>query len=474
MKDKILAERIEALRSDLQWAQDKSKSWLESKFITKPDELTQELWGVVGRAIEQATKDQIDYIQDIYISVEAAEKENGYKEKEALKQAWRRYAEIYKESRQIFGEYLDFISGLLIRYQKLDVNICRLADELIRNCSLASTGATWQSLSVLALQEPFTKTLARIIRLRFPEWSIWSLPLAAHEYGHVVAGELDGVKQFVQGEVKRMLKDNPEYIDAEERLRKDADDKQAQEDKNRLEGPRIKQVNVLFADAFAIYTMGPAYACASVMLRFDPSNAYTEYPERPPDAWRAFVVLATLKMMSWQAAFPQSVQRVEDLQLDQPSKDGPHMFMINWLTDCFEEMLERAGSPNKLPDDDIERLSEQSRLIWRVLKRALLNAAQYPLECDKEGWSIAFQQAQKWGEALEKGYSLLEGLADSQIIKVRDLLNAAWVCRIGRPGKIREIEEAAQKLCDRIIPQQRPPNTPSGSGRTGSATPHGM
>ena len=43
-------------------------------------------------------------------------------------------------------------------------------------------------MTILAELE-YTGHHARIIGLRFPAASIWDLPIAAHEFGHVVASE---------------------------------------------------------------------------------------------------------------------------------------------------------------------------------------------------------------------------------------------------------------------------------------------
>jgi hypothetical protein len=465
MKDTILAERIRALKFDMEWAQVRSQEWLESKLDPKPNELTKELWGAIGQTVLKDFTDNLDSLDQIRDAVEASEKLSAAEQKEALKDAWRRYAEIYKKSRTAFGEYLDFVSGLLIRYQGLDQDICRLADELIRSCSLESTGTTWQSLTVLALQESFTKTLARIIRLRFPEWSVWALPLAAHEYGHVVVDEVPGIKKFVNDEVDRLLSDDA-------RLKEAAD-----EQTKMINCQTKKQVDVLFADAFATYSLGPAYACAAIILRFDPSSAYTEFPGRPPDAWRAFIVLGILKMMSCEAATgDKSVPKLDDLPLSDKSKDGPYAEVINWLMERWAEMLERAGLVGTLSDSDNQRLGKQSVLIWKALKRELIaKTAQYPFTRGEEGWVEARKQSQKWNEALKAGdlRALLDDLDHSPINKLRDVLNAAWLSRIYKPERVQEIESAAQILCEYIINQQRPSGAPSG-GKRRSSSPHGL
>src|SRR5262245_61810908 len=247
MNDLILTERIESLKRDLKWT-DTARKWLTDKLQKpRPNELTDDLWDMLSATIRTQAGAQIAKLDKIYKYVDTNARNGIEDEQQAIKQAWRSYAEIYQESRQVFSEYLDVIGGLAMRYNSLDEEICCIADELIKRCSRESIGTPWNSLSVLATQETFTKTLARLIRLRFPEWTIWALPFAAHEYGHVVAADNEDIERFLETEVERVAKDDAEY--------QAATDKQARE----RVGRRInKHLNVLFADAFATYTMGPA------------------------------------------------------------------------------------------------------------------------------------------------------------------------------------------------------------------------
>src|SRR5262249_13047887 len=71
---------------------------------------------------------------------------------------------------------------------KADAQICQMADELVRNCA-QGTNSTRFLLSIPATADTLGLTLVRLIRLRFSDWTIWTLPFAAHELGHIVLKE---------------------------------------------------------------------------------------------------------------------------------------------------------------------------------------------------------------------------------------------------------------------------------------------
>ena len=76
------------------------------------------------------------------------------------------------------------------------------------------------------------------MRLWVPHWSIWALPFTAHEFWHVAAslGIWDKLR---------------EHLDPEEHCSDPA-------------------LDTCLADAFATYTIGPAYAYAAVTLLLNP------------------------------------------------------------------------------------------------------------------------------------------------------------------------------------------------------------
>lgn len=425
MIDPILMARLDVLDQNLARVED-SKSWMRSLRLQR-FEASDSLWAGYDKTIGQNARTQRMKLQDIRDQLAEMDKK-GVAEPDDLKMAWHSYSEIYEQSRAIFDECLTFIGGLTFRDQGLDERICEVADELIRDLALGSRGDVWQSLTVPTMNETANKTIARIIRLRFQEWTIWSLPFTAHEFGHVVMGDAPEVQPWMNTEVERLVKGDAEL---QQVLAAGADPQARERATERARRRAEHHLNEYLADAFATYTMGPAYACAVILLRFNPAAAYEDDLQHPADARRAHVVLGMLQLMDQQAGKPP-----------------PYRYVCEYLEKEWQETIDRAQPPSALVQAEKDSLRE---LVGRIGKRfypLLLPAARYPHTGD-DGWTVAQAWSQGWCEASAR-QPLTVGSG-----KLRDVLNAAWLCRINNPQKVGEIAEAAQKLCDAIIEERR-------------------
>lgn len=161
--------------------------------------------------------------------------------------------------RPLFTEYVDFVSGLAIRDNALDDRICSMTDELLEELYEGHLGG---SLVVPANQAALGQVLQSVIKLGFPEWTIWGIPLVGHEVG---------------------LKVPPTNVRLAKLLEED-------------EGYEMRpgQRASLLADIFATYTLGLCYAHAVMRLRLQPFRESSSDPEQPHDADRARVILAVL------------------------------------------------------------------------------------------------------------------------------------------------------------------------------------
>src|SRR5688572_19624149 len=79
-------------------------------------------------------------------------------------------------------EYLDYLGGLCLRHERVDNGVCEIADALINEIEQGS-----EILSALAIpgRDSGAGTLPRAVYLRFPEWTVWALPLAIRELWHI-------------------------------------------------------------------------------------------------------------------------------------------------------------------------------------------------------------------------------------------------------------------------------------------------
>jgi hypothetical protein len=110
---------------------------------------------------------------------------------QSLQECWKDFREKRKLCVSLAREYLAFTQGAFARQAGLDGGLLRLADALLAELSLR-VKIGWNPLTVLAESEWYGEE-AQIIRLRFPEASIWNLPIVVHEFGHF-AGPRLGVR----------------------------------------------------------------------------------------------------------------------------------------------------------------------------------------------------------------------------------------------------------------------------------------
>ena len=157
---------------------------------------------------------------------------------ERLAAAWLRYQALRDECQKLFAEYVDLVRGVLLRDAVFDRDLCRIADELVRQFGKFKD-YTWQAFTIPASRERGDLTSARLIRIGFPEWTVWTLPLTAHEFGHVFAARHEAMRALVA----TMSAQEPAAV-----------------------------VRTQIADAFATAVMGPAYVWSALLLRVDPGQ----------------------------------------------------------------------------------------------------------------------------------------------------------------------------------------------------------
>src|SRR5262249_54445366 len=113
-----------------------------------------------------------------------------------------------------------------------------------------------------------------VIRVRFPDWSLWGVPLLAHEFGHVVALA------------------TPEFQEYKEQVALAATSIDGHYDGG------LRHLDEFFAAIFALYTFGPAFACSAVLMQLSPAEAYLPRGSHPTHQERAEVILETLRTMN--------------------------------------------------------------------------------------------------------------------------------------------------------------------------------
>jgi hypothetical protein len=442
MEDPVLLSRLRTLSSSLDVViqnLDDSQWQPKGPKDTRAEWLEEALWIGMEKTISKAIRAmQTELNKEI-------EKLLSPETKEASSAAWERYNHILRDSQSLLRECLEIIGTLAIRNKDLDQKILYVADELIRYCLKLTTGTLEYYLTVHGFEDTFTVAKAHIIRMRFPEWTIWDLPLIAHELGHVLiriilAEERDRDLRYLMP----FLKEQQEAL-----MNMDTELKQNVDAERWAEG-RIRK---FMADAFATYTMGPAYACSAINLRFNP---YVEAQrDAPSDAQRAHVVMSMLEWMN------------ESVPLQTASHPKPYETVIGKLNEAWESTMNRSNSNCKIRAPDMEYVKSFTRhFASEVCHNSLMPGAMYP----REGWVRAQEWCAEWIDQRENGKQL--SLPQNLTGNLCDVLNATWLWRLFSDRRteivdrdLARVGQVGKDLCEEIIIKP-----PTGRGRIRSMT----
>src|ERR1035438_10508874 len=159
----------------------------------------------------------------------------------SLEIAWAQHDGLRREAETVISECLAFMGGALTRAHGIDFGLCRLTDAMLYDLS-TRTDVGWNRFTIVADGEFFAR-LSGIIRIQFPDVSIWNLPVAAHEFGHFVASRWKD--SALAGMIEREKRADRRYE---------------------------AYLNEHFADLFATFTVGPCFAMVCGLVRFFPAS----------------------------------------------------------------------------------------------------------------------------------------------------------------------------------------------------------
>lgn len=358
-----LAARVGALRQDLALA----AAALASPAI-RP-ELRDRVKVLFGGLIDRKDKDLKALADDLGSGAKPGRK--------GVRDGWTDFEQHSSDCNRLLKEYRAFVEGALYRSAGLDDGVCDLADGFLRQLSALSDVA-WTRFTIFAEGE-FFAPMTDIIRLRYPDFTIWNLPVLAHEFGHFVTPRLqdrllgtDPLRNF-RAEIKRTLQRSLSASVGSAPIDK-----------------AVRQLDEHIADAFAVYAAGPAFVAACLLLRFDPTHAWEDDEDHPSDGARAYLQLKMLGEIRPEYAKVRSL-----------------------LTDIWQDNLAGAGVSG-MPDADQwldPLLTQLVKLFGTLAPNAGITA---------EDWRRAIELADR----LTTLGPLPAGLT------VRDVLNAAWVSRL--------------------------------------------
>jgi hypothetical protein len=335
-----------------------------------------------------------------------------------LEPSWKQFQKISRASTTLLSEILAFLGGLLIRHSELDQRTCLVADGL---CDyLATTSQTYQGfLTIPATEDSFTG-LTNIIRIHFPDFSVWGLPVVAHEFGHYVVSERrdkifpDLFVEILQAESQGLgtLKNNESILQEQ------------------------------FADLFAVYTTGPAYACTCILLEFDPRQAHASRSGHPSDAERSHFILQALRMM-------QQGDRIK-----------PYSWIINRLHVAWLASMGAAGCLESLTQEQKQRLDGRLEKMYEVIDDPgrQLAGAHYEIRSWNRATSLSNALLR-----LSRDVTSLDDRVINDILRnplgghedrvfLPDVLNAAWICRLQNESlSPDDISQGALRMCHKLI-----------------------
>jgi len=319
---------------------------------------------------------------------------------------WADFRQTRQHCATLAREYLAFALGGFARQANLDGGLLRIADALLAELS-ERVKVSWDPLTVLAETEWYGEE-AQIIRLRFPETSIWNLPVAAHEFGHFAGPRL--TVRADNGRVWELT------YPVSAILRREAD-------RGSVHWSRMHE---FFADAFAVFLTGPAYACTSLLLRFDPAVPDSDGPTHPGHAKRAYLMGQMLEKM------------------DQAGATTSYVGVLRQLRERWRASVTEAGALDGRTAAELEakaaaEAEPTAEEIWALLQETI------PTQRYR-----GMPAAQAIKPALLGGPTAQPGAA----LTLADALNAAWLCRLDHWDDDRDVTATvaarALELCHRI------------------------
>jgi hypothetical protein len=430
LNDQILAARIDALARSLDPPQ-APRAWPD-KFAGA--NVNTYIWTHLTTRLAMARTAHLRELVQIRKKLHAAA------DPHELEQLWAEFEAVHAATETVFQESRDMLGGLAFRDKGIDERLCQVAEDIVLDWHRSALTPLYPALPG---HEAVSRTLARIVRMRLPEWTVWTLPLVAHEYGRVIPTDehLPGVHAAMTERIEVFARGNPDWagpIDSGNGLRTEF-----------LEKAEIG-LSILIADAFAAWTMGPAYGFAAITLALNP--AHDGYPSH---ALRGEVVLSVL-------------ERMED-EAGRPFADA-----AKYLREQWHALLRRMGRrPEPLSDAVYE-------IIDVALGESILAELRYPRRVQQalerpgeHGWEIAEAWAADWVEQLRAGRRDLTLPAVTDFNRTHDALNAAWRARVrisAPPGTaqsatalvpdtareeawVNQIGNAAMRLCLNILTQ---------------------
>jgi hypothetical protein len=347
-------------------------------------------WGFLESQFKEESESlrfQVVALQRRYDGLAAIEDQE--ERRAALAALWKEYTDLEGACESLFGEIVELMGGLALRDRSVDRWLFAVADKLVEWYA-QRVNDSW-AVTVPRVRGAVARKLISIVGLSFPEWSVWALPLTAHEFAR---------QSFRFSRKAARIKEQIEVALP-----------------GVWEGQQISQPEVLYADAFATFTTGPAYLLATIGLRLSPQEAA-----------RALVIFRVLERLD----------------------DRKKTFHKDFLAD-FRAQWKDSPVSGSLGREEAERAEHFADAALDALKAYNYDAATYSVVQD---WSKAMDVKDVWEENAGKPGKEL-GVPAQRPLKLIDVLNAAWYCRFKRVADVQRLEVAVRLTCDHLLREQQ-------------------
>ena len=382
-----IEQRLRALASSVRRVSECINSMAEKCFLIQDKD--------IGREIETNLRNRIvppvQALTDIEIALQKPDPD--------LRVKWAVFLEKANAiNSEVFAEYIEFLGGLALRDAGFDTGISQLAEELMRTYSPDRKNLD-QALAIPSRRRAVAMTLPRIVRVTFPDWTIWALPSTAHEFWNVVAK--NDLKEQLQSALRELM-DETDVIES--------------------------RFNDCLGDAFATYTMGPAYAHFAIYLLLNPASPFTagNSPAKsaetsepdPADDVRAYSIFKMLKHMD------------EKEPLDLPYTKVRKDLNAAWTDAIAETGVQPTDDEKKQVAGDKDRVTVLVTALWKTLTTGTFPPFTVDVWNEISGW------VNKLLDNKVKEVQVPHGA------ELRHVLNAVWLARVD-PTRKRELDITA-------------------------------
>ncbi|MCW2701731.1 MAG: hypothetical protein JWQ45_3266 [Blastococcus sp.] len=321
-----------------------------------------------------------------------------------LRSGWGRLQGVRTDIEHSLRDSLAYLGALYVQQQRLDDDYGAVAGAVLGELAAAMPPqVSWPTVT-LAVGDAFSP-LTRTVWTRFPEFSVWALPMLGHEAGHVATQELRTLRQDARAFTfpLALLAGAARTGETTQGL-----------------GDRLNREFI--ADFFGVWSLGPAYACSAVLLRFSPGSADRIVAHHPPELERTHLILETLTCL-----------------------DGGYADVVTALRRLWAELVTPFGlhapeADETAPLDDL--VADLARLAARLFPRAAFTSRTAVQEL-----AGLLEQRARTPSEIAASYSL------------REIVNAAWIARLRHwddETTVRRLEALAMAACRTAV---APPDT---------------